>query len=73
MKIEGNNNHVNINSHNTKIGWTKKKRITIISILTIISLLIGIYKDIHLSVIKFFDRTEPSLNYDHTTFGSDLK
>lgn len=72
MKIKGNNNII-VNSHNTNAGWVKKNRITIISILTAISLLIGIYTDVYDYVIKFLGSGESSLNYDHAKFGDDTK
>lgn len=73
MKIKGDNNNVTINSHNTNVGWVKKNRITLISILTIISLLIGIYTDVYEHAIKFFKGKDSSLNYDHAKFGDDTK
>lgn len=73
MRIKGNNNKVIINSYKQSTDWVKKKRISIISILTAISLLIGIYTDAYDLVIKFFSNDKPALNYDHAKFGDDTK
>lgn len=79
MKIKGNKNNVIINSHNVNKSSKRKKRITIISILTIISLLVGIYTDVYDHVINLLtnEKSTPnkdsSLNYDHATFGNNSK
>lgn len=73
MNINGNNNYIINHSKNTKVGSVKKKRITIISILAAISLLIGIYIDAYDHIVKYFNNSEPALNYDHATFGNDTK
>lgn len=79
MKIKGNNNNVIINSQNGTSPDKRKRRLTLVTILTVISLLAGIYNDAHKHIIKFLTEEKESsdhsrsLDYEHATYGDNSK
>jgi hypothetical protein len=83
MKIIGNKNNVIINSNNainTNDNGGRRKKITIVTVISVIAMLIGIYTDVYDHIVNYIkkdDKLSPrehrSLNYDHATMGNNSK